>query len=254
MPKYIHSQEERQRSFRRGLAAGNNPADHQRWMSENATINVIYKPVGTRAHLDSPTAAAEKKRIAQERIYKAIARKSAAWYRKDRQKPIRHPTPAESSRVNELRQRARANPRSSGMYNWEAANLIYQINNYKRDRNWDEIDLHGLSEREAIRFITDILQQFSDNPEIRDHEYLTVIVGKGIHSPNGPIIGPAIRQFLEKHGYEYWGGNSLGLVIVKLQRKLSGAPGRRTGQPNRRPHLMNPKAAVWVPPGRMLTH
>lgn len=175
--------------------------------------------MGARASFGSPIAAAGEGRAAQETIYNAIAKNSVDWYRKNRRKSTQRPTSAENERYKKLRRHARNYPSSRETYNWEAANLIYQINNYECGRNWDEIDLHGLFVREAVSFLTTILQQFRHNPAIRDHKYLTVIVGKGIHSRKGPLIGPAVRRLLEKNGYEYWGGNNLGLIIIKLKRQ-----------------------------------
>lgn len=253
--RYVHLPEcKPQGPFRRGSTARNNPTDPRYFINEDTTLGEIYESV---ACFGSPVAAAENERAAQETIYKAIAKNSADWYRKDRQKLARRPTSSESKRYKELRRNARNYPSSREMYNWEAANLIYQINNYERGRNRDEIDFHGLFVSEAVSFLTGILQRFRHNPAIRDQKYLTVIVGKGIHSRKGPVIGPAIRTLLEKHGYEYWGGNDLGLMIIKLERQVeekildgSARMMQVSTEPkvNGRPHLMNPKAPIWVPP------
>lgn len=255
---YVHSQGYKpQGPFRRGSAAGNNPADTQCWINDTTTTSEIYESV---AFFDSRITTEEKERAAQETIYKAIANNSVDWYRKDRRKSTQRPTSAQNERYKKLRRNARNYPGSREKYNWEAANLIYQINNHECGRNWDEIDLHGLFLSEAVSFLTSILQQFRHNPAIQDHKYLTVIVGKGIHSRKGPVIGPAVRTLLEKHGYEYWGGNDLGLIIIKLrgqeEGEILGGFARRTRMVQEstgptldgQPHLMNPKAPIWVPP------
>lgn len=96
---------------------------------------------------------------------------------------------------------------------------MHQINNHDSGRDWDHIDLHGLFGNEAVRLVADSLEKFRDtcSPAIRGHGYLTVIVGRGSHSPRGPVVGPAVRNLLRSSGYEYWGGNRVGLIIIKLQ-------------------------------------
>lgn len=153
----------------------------------------------------------------QESIYQAISQQAQVWYA---QNQARRATPSETETYNTLRQLARDYPAQAEEYNWEAANIMHQINNHKSGRDWDHIDLHGLFKREAVPFIADSLEKFSDtcSAAIRNHGYLTVIVGKGIHSPRGPVIAPAIRDLLMDNGYEYWGGSDVGFIIIKLQR------------------------------------
>lgn len=190
----------RLRSFKLG-ARGKNPGD-----SRHRTIR------------RSVRTAAKQRRIAQETIYKAIAQNAYDWYQNDKRKPVRHSIDAGSSESGILRRLARSDPNRAALYNRAAAKLIYKTNNHERGRDWDQIDLHGLFVREAVNSIKHTLRQLRGDPATRDHEYLTVIVGRGIHSQNGPVLGPAIKKLLESHGYEYWGGNDSGLIIIKLQR------------------------------------
>lgn len=97
---------------------------------------------------------------------------------------------------------------------------MHQINNHESGRDWNQIDLHRLFVREAVDFVTDTLERLENtrNPAVRDRGYLVVVVGKGIHSwRRRPVVGPAIQRLLESKGYEYWGGNCVGFIIVKLQ-------------------------------------
>lgn len=155
----------------------------------------------------------------QEMIYRAIARQSFIWYRKDKQASLQRPTVTEKNEYNRLRQLARDNPRDTHRYNWEAANMILWIKNRKPSRYWTQIDLHDLLLAEALVIVTHILERFKINLELRHHEYFTVIVGKGTHSRNGPVLGPAIQDLCKMLGYEFWGGSKVGLVIIKLQRE-----------------------------------
>lgn len=157
-------------------------------------------------------------RRAQEVVYQAIAQKVTNWYRQNR----RRPTKAENDTYDEFRRLARVYHKEAAEYNLKAVNLMHQINNCESGRDWDQIDLHRLFVREAVSFVTETLERLENtrNPAVRDRGYLTVVVGKGIHSwRQRPVLGPAIRRLLESKGYEYWGGNSVGFIIVKLQRE-----------------------------------
>lgn len=144
-----------------------------------------------------------------------MAQKSINWYMQNR----RRPTKAENRTYDELRRLARANPDKATEHNREAVNLMHRINNRKSSRDWDQIDLHRFFVREAVAFVTESLERLENTrgPAARGHGYLTVVVGKGIHSwRRRPVIGPAIERLLESKGYEYWGGNCVGFIIVKL--------------------------------------
>lgn len=58
-----------------------------------------------------------------------------------------------------------------------------------------EFDFHDrgiLTEQEIL----DLAQGFLENEQKKGNEFVSIIVGKGIHSSNGPVIGPLLRNFI----------------------------------------------------------
>jgi DNA-nicking Smr family endonuclease len=63
----------------------------------------------------------------------------------------------------------------------------------KKMRPQDELDLHGLYEREAL----EALKRFISRSRERGLKKVLVIHGKGRHSAQTPVLGRAVRKFLE---------------------------------------------------------
>jgi len=63
----------------------------------------------------------------------------------------------------------------------------------KKMRPQDELDLHGLYEREAL----EALKRFISRSHERGLKKVLVIHGKGRHSARTPVLGRAVRKFLE---------------------------------------------------------
>jgi DNA-nicking Smr family endonuclease len=63
----------------------------------------------------------------------------------------------------------------------------------KKLRPQDELDLHGLYQREALA----ALERFISRAHARGLKKVLVIHGKGRHSTRGPVLGKAVRKFLE---------------------------------------------------------
>lgn len=81
--------------------------------------------------------------------------------------------------------------------NVSAANAIFIHNNQHQPMNI--IDLHGLYVSEAEgKLIERALDAIKESVD-----YLTVIVGQGHHSEDGPKIKPAVRAFARKNGIPY---------------------------------------------------
>ncbi|KAI9277174.1 hypothetical protein BDA99DRAFT_495070 [Phascolomyces articulosus] len=79
-------------------------------------------------------------------------------------------------------------------YNKQAADIIFQEKNAGRPA--DEIDLHGLFVKEATEKVDEALRHCQRNGQ----DHLTIIVGKGLHSP-GQIakLKPAIVDMVKKY-------------------------------------------------------
>lgn len=90
-------------------------------------------------------------------------------------------------------------------YNHEAADYIFEKNN--RNRSPFCIDLHGLYRREAEVFVKDRIVKC-----IRDgEEELHVIVGRGTHSQNGPVLPQFVAELCES-----------ALLLARVARKNPG--------------------------------
>ena len=53
------------------------------------------------------------------------------------------------------------------------------------------IDLHGLTKKEAMESCDRFLRENSG-------QRVEIIVGKGIHSPQGPVLKPAVKEMLKE--------------------------------------------------------
>lgn len=64
----------------------------------------------------------------------------------------------------------------------------------KKMRPQDELDLHGLFEREALQ----ALDRYIGRCRARGLKKVLIIHGKGKHSDRGPVLGKAVRNFLQR--------------------------------------------------------
>lgn len=80
----------------------------------------------------------------------------------------------------------------------KAALATLQSNNRNSDIN--TIDLHGLTVPEAKEFITDFINNWTRNE--RKKGKVRVITGLGNHSESGSKLGPAMKSFFRKLGWQ----------------------------------------------------
>ncbi|KAI9299960.1 hypothetical protein BJ944DRAFT_171584 [Cunninghamella echinulata] len=96
--------------------------------------------------------------------------------------------------AKELSNKGHSHDNKMKQYNQQAADLIYREKNQGRPPN--EIDLHGLFVQEATDRVDEAIKLCK-----REHyENLTIIVGKGLHSP-GQIakLKPAITEMVQRY-------------------------------------------------------
>ena len=62
-----------------------------------------------------------------------------------------------------------------------------------------ELDLHGYTSYEACRAVDDFLRESSAH----DYTRVRLVVGKGNHSAQGPVLPNAIKAHLNQRGYTY---------------------------------------------------
>lgn len=100
--------------------------------------------------------------------------------------------------------------------NKQANDAIFNyLNGPERPEN--EIDLHGLFVSEAI----DRLKIRLDVIGKKDYERLYVIVGRGIHSPDGPKLKPAVFDFASKHNIPHvLHIHNSGCIVFDLRERL----------------------------------
>ena len=73
-----------------------------------------------------------------------------------------------------------------------------------------ELDLHGMTLQEALAAVTAELND-------RTKRTLHIITGKGLHSPNGPVLKPKVEELLQQRGLPYSApANNEGKLIVDL--------------------------------------
>ncbi|KAI8096006.1 hypothetical protein BDF21DRAFT_407241 [Thamnidium elegans] len=98
------------------------------------------------------------------------------------------------ARAKELSNQGHYHDNLMKQLNQRACNHIYAVKNQGRPRN--EIDLHGLYVKEASQKVEEAIkccQQAGEND-------LTIIVGKGLHSPNQIAkLKPAIIELVKKY-------------------------------------------------------
>ncbi len=83
----------------------------------------------------------------------------------------------------------------------------------------DTVDLHGLTIAEA----RSVLDVFFDNAQKKGFRKVLIIHGKGNHSPNGPVLGVWVKEYLTlckkagRAGYadKHHGGSGATWVMLK---------------------------------------
>ncbi|KAG9007605.1 hypothetical protein FRB94_013623 [Tulasnella sp. JGI-2019a] len=100
----------------------------------------------------------------------------------------------------------------------KASEWIFKVNN--KDRTPNELDLHGLYVKEAVRFTEDAIIAAQKN----GYSQLRVIVGKGLHSQGGAKLRPAIEDLAAQlQLVSATDPRNAGVLILTLQRKPSQA-------------------------------
>jgi|SaaInlStandDraft_7_1057024.scaffolds.fasta_scaffold371918_1 DNA-nicking Smr family endonuclease len=72
------------------------------------------------------------------------------------------------------------------------------MNKYARTIQ-DTLDLHQYTREEAEHEVVEFLEQ----SEKAGHSLIRIIVGKGIHSENGGVLGDFVRNLLSDKNYEF---------------------------------------------------
>lgn len=113
-------------------------------------------------------------------------------------------------------------PHNREFYNAEAARRIYTLNN--NSRKWTEIDLHLLKVSEAMICFRLYVYRVWDLPKASHFDLVTVIVGRGTHSPSGIARLPkAIQEVCRQLGLFYYAME--GHMVVKLIRECARGHG-----------------------------
>eukprot|EP00197_Chlamydomonas_leiostraca_P008471 CAMPEP_0202884722 /NCGR_PEP_ID=MMETSP1391-20130828/41296_1 /ASSEMBLY_ACC=CAM_ASM_000867 /TAXON_ID=1034604 /ORGANISM="Chlamydomonas leiostraca, Strain SAG 11-49" /LENGTH=899 /DNA_ID=CAMNT_0049567949 /DNA_START=158 /DNA_END=2857 /DNA_ORIENTATION=+ len=88
------------------------------------------------------------------------------------------------------------------MFDWRNASTV----------NTSQVDLHGLSLRQAMDFLE---RQLGNCKEMPGWKHVTVITGQGLHSQEGgPVLLPNVRTWLQQGGYSF--KESLGAFQVTI--------------------------------------
>ena len=76
-----------------------------------------------------------------------------------------------------------------------------------------ELDLHQMTRPEAEKAVKDFLEASAR----AGHTLVRLVTGKGLHSKTAPVLGEAVRAYLDKQGYEYKQAKlNEGAIEVKL--------------------------------------
>ncbi|KAI9361379.1 hypothetical protein BD770DRAFT_360905 [Pilaira anomala] len=100
----------------------------------------------------------------------------------------------DGARAKELSNQGHYHDDLMKQYNQQACDHIYSVNNQGRPSN--QIDLHGLYVKEASQKVEEAIQRC----QREGASDLTIIVGKGLHSPNQIAkLKPAIIDLVKKY-------------------------------------------------------
>lgn len=75
---------------------------------------------------------------------------------------------------------------------------VFMANKYPQIAQ-NTLDLHNYTQEEAKKAVGDFL----DESEQAGYKIVRIIVGKGIHSEKGPILGNFVRNLLDEGNYDY---------------------------------------------------
>ncbi|PCH43885.1 Smr-domain-containing protein [Wolfiporia cocos MD-104 SS10] len=128
-------------------------------------------------------------------------------------------TRGERARAKELSNEGKAHQSERDRLNAEASEWIFAENN--RDLAPGEVDLHGLHVKEAITFTDREIKKARRRGDAK----LRLIVGKGLHSPQGMAkLKPAIEEMMQENGLlAELDENNAGVLIVDLDGRPTGA-------------------------------
>jgi DNA-nicking Smr family endonuclease len=65
-----------------------------------------------------------------------------------------------------------------------------------------KLDLHGLKRREALKVLKMLIEELQSKRKQMPKIY-TIITGRGNHSKDGPVLRPAVENFLREFGVKY---------------------------------------------------
>ena len=95
--------------------------------------------------------------------------------------------------------------------------IIETLTNKNKNDISKQIDLHGLRRKEALTVLKTILKELAtDESRMTENKEYVVITGKGKHSKNGPVLRPAIENYLKEMQIPYKELNHHGGFVLKL--------------------------------------
>ncbi|KAF9979296.1 hypothetical protein BGZ65_006698 [Modicella reniformis] len=122
-----------------------------------------------------------------------MAKKSAVLRQDYAQKSQIAYKSGDGAKAKELSMKAKEHGAEMDQYNDMARDIAFKANNATRPAN--EMDLHGLTVKEALQFTRERLTKFVKNKESN----LIIIVGRGKNSLNGiPKIKPAVIDLVKE--------------------------------------------------------
>ncbi len=62
-----------------------------------------------------------------------------------------------------------------------------------------ELDLHGYTSEEAKSAV----QEFINEAQQQNITHIRIIVGKGLRSENGSVLGPVVKNYLDEHNFKH---------------------------------------------------
>jgi len=93
--------------------------------------------------------------------------------------------------------------------------IKYMPNKYPRIAQ-AELDLHQFTRVEAEIAVKDFLQ----DSERANYNLVRIIVGKGLHSPDGAVLGDFVRNWLRDNDYDFRDAKinegGVGAIDIKL--------------------------------------
>lgn len=113
--------------------------------------------------------------------------------------------------AKKLSEQGKKHQENRDKFSKEAAKQIF--NEMNKDRDENEIDLHGLLVQEALDFVNERLEKLSKSA--KKHAAFHIITGAGNHSETSAKIKPEIAKLLDGKKLKYVRGND-GVFVVTL--------------------------------------